>query len=504
MKKWLDLQNGSDIRGVAIAGVKGQLVTLHDPVVRSIGFAFAQWLSERISKPVNQLKISIGNDSRISADQIKTAVFQGLTAAGATGFDCGLTSTPAMFMSTLFENHRFDGAMMLTASHLPFNRNGFKFFLRSGGLEKIEITEILSLAANIGELAEETTVTAPKINLMDDYAAHLVSIIRQGAGHSKPLQGLKIVVDAGNGAGGFFVSKVLQPLGADTTGSQFLKPDGMFPNHIPNPEDKTAMTAIRTAVIKNKADFGIIFDTDVDRAGAVDKDGTPINRNRFIALLATIVLEEHPGSVVVTDSVTSTGLKWWIEEKLGGVHHRFKRGYRNVINEAIRLNNAGKESHLALETSGHGALKENYFLDDGAYQIAKILIKIAQLKATQSGTIDELICELPEPVEAAEFRPKITAEDFSAYADLVLEGFAAFVEQTEGWSLTPNNYEGVHVTCTTTAGNGWALLRKSLHDPQLPLNIESEESGGVERIAAKIKEFLTVYVDLELSDMQKL
>lgn len=501
MGKWLKLQNGSDIRGVAIAGVEGQPVTLDDPIVRSIGFAFAQWLSERLGKSIDQLKISVGHDSRISANQIKTCIYQGIESAGAMALDCRLASTPAMFMSTVFENHGYDGALMLTASHLPFNRNGVKFFIRGGGLEKKDIAKILTMAEKVGEISAVTTSNMTRVNLMDDYAVHLVTIIRNGTGTTTPLEGLKIVVDAGNGAGGFFVDKVLQPLGADTTGSQFLEPDGMFPNHIPNPEDPAAMTAIIKAVTDNDADFGIIFDTDVDRAGAVDKNGTPINRNRFIALMATIVLEEHPGSVIVTDSVTSTGLKWWIEEKLGGVHHRFQRGYRNVINEAVRLNATGKESCLALETSGHGALKENYFLDDGAYQIAKILIKIAQLKAAKNGTIDELIAELPEPVEAAEYRPIIKVADFSAYADSVLKGFAAFVEQTEGWNLTPDNYEGVHVTCDATAGNGWALLRKSLHDPQLPLNIESEESGGVELMAKKIKEFLSCFEGLDLPDM---
>jgi phosphomannomutase len=470
-------------------------------MVRSIGCAFAQWLAQRLDKPVDQLKISVGHDSRVTADPMKIAVFQGLISAGAAGFDCGLASTPAMFMSTVFENYRFDGAMMLTASHLPYNRNGMKFFRRDGGLGKKEITEILTRAAAISELTEISTVAVPKINLMDDYAAHLVHTIRTNSGVATPLAGLKIVVDAGNGAAGFFVDKVLHPLGADTRGSQFLEPDGMFPNHIPNPEDNQAMASIIAAVKKNKADFGIIFDTDVDRAGAVDKYGTPINRNRFIALMAAIVLEEHPGSIIVTDSVTSTGLQWWIEDKLGGIHHRFKRGYRNVINEAIRLNGEGKECHLALETSGHGALKENYFLDDGAYQIAKILIKMAQLKVSGDGTIDELIAELPEPAEAAEFRPKIVTDDFSTYADTVLEGFARFAEQTEGWSLTPDSYEGVHVSCDASSGNGWALLRKSLHDPQLPLNIESEERGGVALIAAKIRTFLAGYEGLELPEM---
>jgi phosphomannomutase len=499
MEKWLSLQNGSDVRGVALEGVEGQPITLTDGIARTIGYAFAQWLADRTGK--TDLKVAVGHDSRLSAEAIKTAVFQGLEKGGCTVFDCGLASTPAMFMSTVFENYGYEGSIMLTASHLPFNRNGMKFFIAEGGLEKQDIKKILTMAAETGEFEGAELSTATTIPLMDDYANHLVQVIRKGTGSEHPLTGLKIVVDAGNGAGGFFVDKVLTPLGADTTGSQFLDPDGSFPNHIPNPEDPEAMDAIIAAVGDNDADFGIIFDTDVDRAGAVDKNGKPINRNRFIALMATIVLGEHPGSTIVTDSVTSTGLKWWIEERLKGVHHRFQRGYRNVINEAVRLNGAGTESWLAMETSGHGALKENYFLDDGAYQIAKILIKIAQLKDSGEGTVDELIAALPEPAEAKEYRPLIKETDFSAYADVVLEKFTAFVEQTDGWSLTPDNHEGVHVTCDAASGNGWALLRKSLHDPQMPLNIESDDIGGTKLISERIHAFLIDFEGLDVPAM---
>lgn len=497
---WTKLQNGSDVRGVAVEGVEGQPVTLTAPIVRTIGKAFAQWLAEKKGGPASGLKVGVGHDSRISAPVIKQAVFEGLCSEGVSVFDCGLASTPAMFMSAVFENHGYDGSIMLTASHLPFNRNGLKFFTRDGGLEKADIKAILASATETGVFDAPQSMNVRQADLMNDYSAHLVNIIRNETGAEKPLDGLKIVVDAGNGAGGFFVDKVLQPLGADTTGSQFLDPDGSFPNHIPNPEEQEAIDAIVGAVLKNKADFGIIFDTDVDRAGAVDRNGKPINRNRFISLMAAIVLEDHPGSTIVTDSVTSSGLKWWIEEKLGGVHHRFQRGYRNVINESIRLNEEGKESWLAMETSGHGALKENYFLDDGAYQIAKILIKIAKMKAAGEGTVDELIAGLPEPAEASEFRAKITESDFGACGDKVLADFKAFVEAEPGWSLTPKNHEGVHVTCSKESGNGWALLRKSLHDPVLPLNIESEENGGVSKIAARMRAFLEQYDSLVLPD----
>jgi phosphomannomutase len=139
--------------------------------------------------------------------------------------------------------------------------------------------------------------------------------------HDKPLAGMHILVDAGNGAGGFFATHVLAPLGADITGSQFLDPDGSFPNHVPNPEDPEAMNATIEAVKANGADIGIVFDTDVDRSGLVDAAGRAINKNRLIALMSAVTLRKFPNSTIVTDSVTSTGLTKFIE-KLGGKHFR--------------------------------------------------------------------------------------------------------------------------------------------------------------------------------------
>ena len=170
-----------------------------------------------------------------------------------------------------------------------------------------------------------------------------------------------------------------------------------------NPEDENAMNSLQNAVKKNNADLGIIFDTDVDRAAAVDKNGESINRNRLIALIATIILKEHPGSYIVTDSITSDGLTEFIEKNLGGHHCRFKRGYKNVINEAIRLNQIGQECYLAIETSGHAALKENYFLDDGAYLVTKLLIMAAQMRLKGIENLLHLISGLHEAIESKEY-----------------------------------------------------------------------------------------------------
>jgi phosphomannomutase len=297
------------------------------------------------------------------------------------------------------------------------------------------------------------------------------------------------------------VDRVLQPLGADTTGSQFLEPDGHFPNHQPNPEDKAAMDSIAQCVLRNKADMGIIFDTDVDRAGAVANDGKEINRNRLIALISAVLLEEHPGTTIVTDSITSSGLAAFIAQN-GGVHHRFKRGYKNVISESIRINKAGRDSQLAIETSGHGALKENYFLDDGAYLITKLLIKMAQLKK-ENRTLFSLIDSLAEPQESVEVRMNILIPEFAAYGSGVLKDLAAYAAK-ESWDVAKENYEGLRVSFGAGEGDGWFLLRMSLHDPLMPLNIESNSAGGVHQIAQKLYAFLSGYDKLETSGLKGL
>lgn len=501
---WKKLQNGSDIRGVALDGVADEPVNLTPAVATTLGKAFVTWLAQTLDQPIPSLTVALGRDSRLSGPTLMQAVAKGIQALGAQVYDFAMASTPAMFMSTVTSGFECDGAIMLTASHLPFNRNGLKFFTAEGGLGKPDITAILTLAA---ENTFEDSVTPGSLEHHDFiavYAEQFVQKIRETVNHPEnfehPLQGLKIVVDAGNGAGGFYADKVLAPLGADITGSQFLEPDGNFPNHVPNPENAEAMAAIQQAVIDNDADFGIIFDTDVDRAAAVDSQGNELNRNRLIALISAVVLQEHPGSTIVTDSITSDGLAEFIETHLQGVHHRFRRGYKNVINEAIRLNGEGQESWLAIETSGHGAMKENFFLDDGAYLVSKLLIELAKAKLTGTSLTD-LIAPLKEPAESQEFRLKIKNEDFKSYGNDIIEKLKVFAAEQPGWSIVPNNYEGVRIACSAPEEDGWFLLRLSLHDPVLPLNIESNVEAGVGHIQSKLLSFFQSFETLDQSSL---
>ncbi len=501
---WKKLQNGSDIRGVALTGVAGQEVNLDTNVVKQLGYAFYQWLQQK-NTGSKTIRVAVGMDSRLSGPDLKAAFTEALVSAGAEVLDCGMASTPAMFMTTVTEPCNANGAVMLTASHLPFNRNGLKFFTPKGGLEKQDISDILTIAENNPIPTESKPGLLSTVNFIDVYSTLLVDKIRKEVNspdnYKKPLSGFKMIVDAGNGAGGFYAHKVLEELGADVNGSQFLDPDGRFPNHVPNPEDAMAMRSICNAVKEHQADLGIIFDTDVDRAAIVDEKGNPVNRNELVALSAAIINEEHPGSVIVTDSITSDGLGWFINDVLNAKHHRFKRGYKNVINEAIRLNAEGQESWLAIETSGHAALKENYFLDDGAYLVTKIVIKMAKLKA-EGKSLSSLIDKLPTPAESKEFRITINTKDFKQYGDKVISELGIYAASKTGWELVPNNYEGVRVSVRTAEVSGWFLLRLSLHDPVIPLNIESDKQGGVELIAQTLVRFFESFSNLDLKSLK--
>ena len=487
------LKSGTDIRGVAVEGA-GEPVTLTDEVVETIAAAFLVWAQRHLGKDASALKIAIGHDSRVSADRISAALQRVFVRYGVRALDCGLASTPSMFWATL--DLPCDCSVQITASHHPYHRNGLKFFTPQGGLDAPDITEILSLAQEGARPEREAAGTVEPCGYMKDYAARLRRTIQEGVqapDYDHPLAGLHIVVDAGNGAGGFYAWDVLEPLGADISGSQFLEPDGMFPNHIPNPENETAMASICQAVKASGADLGVIFDTDVDRGAAVDSQGEEINRNRLVALASAIALEGNPGGTVVTDSITSDGLKEYIETTLGGKHHRFKRGYKNVINEAIRLNAEGTLTPLAIETSGHGAMKENYFLDDGAYLAVKLITAAARMRR-EGKKLESLIAALPPAGEALERRIPISGADTAAYGAQVLEAFRTRAEE-RGYTLA-DTCEGVRLTWP---GEGWLLLRLSLHDPLLPLNVESRAPGGCGKFLTAAEELLAGFDRLDLS-----
>ena len=227
----------------------------------------------------------------------------------------------------------------------------------------------------------------------------------------------------------------------------------------------------------------------------MDDAGREINKNRLIALISAVLMEEKKGTIV-TDSVTSTGLGEFIRTELGGVHHRFKRGYKNVINEAKRLNAEGTYCPLAIETSGHAALLENYFLDDGAYLVTKLLIKAVKMRG-EGRKLTELIQNLKESKLTAGHRLNLTGANFKEDGQKILDALKERVEASDTMSLETPNYEGVRVNM----GDGWFLLRLSLHDPLMPLDLQCDTQETLNAMYAFLKDFLSGFGFIDVSPL---
>jgi phosphomannomutase len=307
----------------------------------------------------------------------------------------------------------------------------------------------------------------------------IVREVKHNHNSSKPLSNLNIVVNPGNGGGCFF-NDLLRDLGANVAGSLHLSPDGTFPDSfgVPNPEKKAMVDETIKACKACNADIGVMFDTDADRSGfvlprSIDKDGIcsqyeELNRNRLIALLSVLFSSSAPGSTIVTDSTTSEGLNKFLEKNLSLKHFRFLRGYANVINKAKEL----PGSVMAIETSGHCALKENGWVDDGTFTAVKIIALLANSKGGKGSLLD-LISDLEELPFDKEFRIKATdgsLETTTAVFESVSLSLKEKCGVEEEWTLDEENLEGVRVRLKS---GGFFMIRQSLHDPVISMQAES-------------------------------
>lgn len=477
------LRSGSDVRAEGLTPAQAG----------RIGHGFAAWVLQGGAGAAGgrPSRVAIGQDPRDDGNALAEAFCEGVRAAGLQPVRFGLATTPAMFASCFLGDEPFSAGVMITASHLPSQWNGMKFFTPRGGLGGADVAALLDLGERSAE-ADAAPVPPPtpgaaRADFMAKYKEDLVAQMRHLARRGgvldadAPLKGLRVVVNAGNGGGGAVVD-VLEALGADTAGSVHLEPDGRFPAHTPNPEDPAMVRETLRAVAAAGAHVGVMLDTDVDRSGLIDGATLePLNRNRLIAAAARMVLRERPGATIVTDSVTSNGLKRFIAAE-GGVHLRYKKGYRNVIDKAAALCAAGTDAPLAIECSGHAALRDNRWMDDGAYLAVRLLLEFAALRAAApTETLVGLVRGLQEPRECEEFR--MGCRDGAAReaeAARLREHLRAAAAAREGWSLEEPNYEGVRVTVDEGEGRaGWVSVRESLHEPMVIVNAESERDGGI-------------------------
>jgi phosphomannomutase len=324
----------------------------------------------------------------------------------------------------------------------------------------------------------------------------MTGLVSSSSSSTLPLAGLRIVLNAGNGSGSFFYP-LLHDLGADVSSSIHCNPQQPFPTSgVPNPEYKPMIDETIQACEASSADLGIMLDTDADRCGLIvprtEEDSSTVryeslNRNRLIALLSVIFSSSSPGCTVVTDSVTSQGLSTFLHN-LGLKHVRYLKGYANVIGKAKEL-----MAEMAIETSGHCAMRENGYLDDGTYTAVKVIGLLARVSRSRHdsqmshalskkrvGGLLNLIENLEEMPEVKELRMKVvdgTTESTDYIYRVLLPCIQDGCSGIKGWELDKENLEGIRVT--VGIDGSFFMLRKSLHDPILSLQVEGESVESV-------------------------
>ena len=175
-----------------------------------------------------------------------------------------------------------------------------------------------------------------------------------------------------------------------------------------------------------------------------------------------------------------------------------------MIDEAIRLNREGESCPLAIETSGHAALRENHFLDDGMYLVTVLIIR-AMIMKRRNEKLGSLIADLREPVESTEIRLNITDQDFRTIGEKVIRSVLDYAGKDPDWHIAPDNREGIRISFDLNDKNdaGWFLLRLSVHDPVMPLNAESDIPGGVKDMLQRLYNVISDSKGIDLAPLKQ-
>ena len=417
---FIDLHSGSDVRGVV-----GETSPLSFTAAFYIGRAFAARACSSTSTSTSTSTIVIGYDPRSHSSSLSEHFALGARFQGAQVTSTKLSTTPAQCYFARSSLYAF--SVMVTASHLPRDKNGFKFFVRddSSGQNSargLTSSEIVALLLHADKMREEDGATEqsqsqspsfappkftpPITDLIPSYLKYLTQSFPLLAADNSNIKQLKVVVNSGSGSG-FILADLLTSLGAQTF-KMHCTPDPNFPprGDPPNPECELMTADTRLRCQEVAADVGILFDTDADRVGFLlpnKHDGSyeVVNKNRLIALLAALLPSSSSNNnekhVIVTDSTTSEGLTKFLEQH-NCVHTRHLKGYNNVIGKGKVLNAA-----IAIETSGHCAMRSNDYSDDGMFTAMFILNELVQHPKTNP--LEQLINleEVSERAKCASF-----------------------------------------------------------------------------------------------------
>lgn len=436
-----------------IRGVWGQDLTAE--AVEAIGRAYAVYLSRALG--TDGITVSIGYDARLSSPEIRDILVAALTGSGIEVVDIGLCPTPLQYFS--MHDLSVQGGIMITGSHNPPEYNGLKLSVGHDTIFGPQIQDIRVLVEQDARHQGKAKAKVRKHTIIPEYVLYLKERFRS-------LQGIRVVVDSGNGTGGLVGPEVMRALGADVI-ELFSEPDGTFPNHHPDPTVLDNLQHLIAKVRETGAHCGIGYDGDADRIGVVDEHGSVIWGDRLMIIFSRDILSENPGATIIGEVKCSQTLYDDVAAH-GGNPIMWMTGH-SLIKKKMKEEGA----LLAGEMSGHIFFAHRYLGFDDAIYAGLRLLEIIK-KAGEPYSVSRLLADVPEMVSTPEIR--IDCPDDVKF-DVAKKMKAAFAD------YPVIDIDGVRINFP----NGWGLLRASNTQPALVMRFEATDEKSLKKIKKTVE-----------------
>lgn len=423
-----------------------------DTLTEADAYAVGRGFATRVRRAGGR-RVAVGYDGRTHSPMLEAALVAGLAAGGVDVVRVGLGPSPMLYYAAA--TLEVDGGVQVTGSHNPAEDNGFKLVLHGDSFFGDDVLDLARLA-EAGDWTEGTgTVTTADVR--DLYVGRLLA--GYAGGH------YRIGWDAGNGAAG----EVIRALTAELPGEHhllFCDIDGTFPNHHPDPTVERNLAHLKALVAEKRLDFGLAFDGDGDRIGAVDAQGRVLWGDEILSLLVAPLLAELPGSTIVADVKSSDALYERIAA-LGGTALMWRTGHSEI---KTKMKEVG--APLAGELSGHIFFGHEYYGFDDALYAAVRLIRAVHLSGR---SLTDLRAELSPRCATPEWRVAVP----EARKTAIVAAVAARLADTDARVDTT---DGVRVA----TDDGWWLMRASNTQAALTLRAEARDAAGLTRLVAAI------------------
>jgi phosphomannomutase len=443
--------NPTILREYDIRGIVGDTLTEADAY--ALGRSFGA-----LARDEGARRIAVGRDGRTHSGMLEAALVRGLTESGIEAVLTGMGPSPMLYFATHYLD--VEGGIQVTGSHNPADYNGFKMLLNGRSVFGQEI-QALGRRAAAGDWSEGNGRTE-EVDIREAYVERLLEGFSGNA--------FRVGWDAGNGAAGPTLDRLIERLPGQHY-AIFTQVDGRFPNHHPDPTVEKNLADLKHLVADKQLDFGIAFDGDGDRIGAVDGKGRVIWGDQLLMILAEPVLKEQPGATIIADVKASKTLFDRIAE-LGGTPLMWKTGH-SLIKSKMKETGAP----LAGEMSGHIFFKHRWYgFDDALYAAIRLIEAVSQ----SGRSLTEIMDDMPVSVATPELRFQVDEVRKFAIVDEVrdrLSGDGATVDPTDGVRVS--------------TGDGWWLLRASNTQDVLVARAEAADQAGLDRLVAQIDDQLS-------------